>query len=203
MQKKWIAIIPPYLAVWVGLFFFKSAWGALLGFHIAVLFVLVWLKPKTPLAVLFKPVPLSSIVGNVLLCSAGGLGLYLLWNFLGIRPELQNTLQSLGLSGITWFGFTAYFSLVNPIIEEYFWRGELGNETRSFFIGDLAYAGYHVFVLWEKAQLYSVILAVVALVFIGWFWRQVYRRDGSLLAPILGHMAADLSILLAVYFKVR
>ncbi len=203
MQKKWFAIIPPYLVVWVGLFFFHSAWGALLGFHIAIVIVLFWLKPKTPLAVLFNPVSFTSIIGNLMLCSIGGLGLYLLWDFLGIRPELQNTLQSLGLSGITWIGFTAYFSLVNPIIEEYFWRGELGNETRSFYFGDLAYAGYHVFVLWEKAQLYSVILAVIALVFIGWFWRQVYRRDGSLLAPILGHMAADLSILLAVYFKVR
>jgi membrane protease YdiL (CAAX protease family) len=203
MQKKWFAIIPPYLAVWVGLFFFHSAWGALLGFHIAIVFVLFLLKPKVPLAVLFKPVPLRSIVGNVFLCSAGGLGLYLLWNFLVIQPGLINSLNALGLNGVTWFGFITYFSLVNPIIEEYFWRGALGSETRSFYIGDLAYAGYHVLVIWEKTQLYTVLMAVATLTLIGWVWRQVYRRDGSLLTPILGHMVADFSILLAVYLKVR
>ena len=119
-----------------------------------------------------------------------------------MQPGLSNTIHSLGLGGVSWFWFMAYFSLVNPIIEEYFWRGELGHETSSFYIGDLAYAGYHVFVFVGKTQLYTVILAVASLIFIGWFWRQVYRRDGSLLAPVLGHMAADLSIMLAVYFKV-
>lgn len=203
MHKKWIAIIPPYLAVWAGLFFFHSAWGALLGFHIAIVLVLFWLRSKAPLSVLFKPAPLRSITLNLILCSAGGTGLYILWGYLGMQTELRNTLQTLGLSSITWTGFIAYFSLVNPIIEEYFWRSALGNEMRSFYIGDLAYAGYHIFVLFEKAQLYTILLAVASLIFIGWFWRQSYRRDGSLLAPILGHMVADLSILLAVYFKVN
>lgn len=203
MRSKSLAPILPYLAVWVGLFFFKSAWGALLGFHAAILFILFLLKPTLPLSVLFKPAPWRSIVGNLFLCSLGGLGLYALWNVLGVQSELGDILSGLGLHGATWFGFTAYFSLVNPIIEEYFWRGELGNETSSLFFCDLAYAGYHVLVILGKAEAYSVILAVAVLSFIGWFWRQVYRRDGSLLAPILGHMAADLSILLAVYFKVN
>ena len=202
MHKKWIAIIPPYIAVWAGLFLFHSAWGAMLGFHAAIVFALFWLRPNLSPAVLFKPAPWRSIAGNLILGSTGGLGLYVLWDFLGMQPGLSNTIQPLGLGGVSWFWFMAYFSLVNPIIEEYFWRGELGHETSSFYIGDLTYAGYHVFVFLGKTQLYTVILAVASLIFIGWFWRQVYRRDGSLLAPILGHMAADLSIMLAVYFKV-
>jgi hypothetical protein len=39
-----------------------------------------------------------------------------------------------------------------------------------------------------------------ALVFGAWFWRQTYRKDGGLLAAALGHMIADLGILLAVYW---
>ena len=33
----------------------------------------------------------------------------------------------------------------------------------------------------------------------GWFWRQISREDEGLLAAVLGHMAADFSILFAVY----
>ena len=57
----------------------------------------------------------------------------------------------MGLSSSTsWLLFIAYFSLVNPFIEEYFWRGVLGSNTKKFYIGDLVYAGYHALVLWGK-----------------------------------------------------
>jgi hypothetical protein len=43
------------------------------------------------------------------------------------------------------------------------------------------------------------LFALTLLVLAGWFWRQIYREDKGLLAPALGHMAADFTILLAVY----
>ncbi|NWF64552.1 MAG: CPBP family intramembrane metalloprotease [Chloroflexi bacterium] len=67
-------------------------------------------------------------------------------------------------------------------------------------MGDLIYAGFHVFILWGKAHVLSVVLAISALTFIGWFWRQLYRRQGGLLASVLGHMAADFFILLVVFY---
>jgi hypothetical protein len=45
----------------------------------------------------------------------------------------------------------------------------------------------------------SVVFGVSVLVVAGWFWRQVARADDGLLAPVLGHMAADFAILFAVY----
>ncbi|MBL8107860.1 MAG: CPBP family intramembrane metalloprotease, partial [Anaerolineales bacterium] len=202
MTSKWLAPILPYLAVWVGLFLFKSAWGALIGFHIAIVVALLWLRSAPPIRILIKPAPWKSIVLNGLLCSLGGVGLYFLWDILGVAVTLGAQLQHLGISGLRWFWLIAYFSLVNPFVEEYFWRGALGSNALFPYGGDLVYAGYHVMVVWNMARPHAILLMLLSLVFAGWLWRQIYRRDGSLLAPALGHMAADLSILLAVFIKV-
>ena len=202
MRSKSLVPILPYLAVWVGLFFFKNAWVTLLGFHLAILLALVYLRPTLPLHVFFKTAKTKHVLSSILICSLSGLGLYFLWDVFGIADDLHEQLASIGLDKTTWFGFIAYFSLVNPFLEEYFWRGTVGNESRQVTVTDLIYAGYHVLVTWNMTHLLSMLFMVFVLTFAGWFWRQVYRRDESLLAPLLGHMAADLSILMAVYFKV-
>lgn len=199
MKTKSLAPILPYLAVWAGLFVFENAWATLLGFHAAILLALFFLKPSPPLNILFKPVNGKHALFTVLLCAASGFVLYLLRDVFQVADDLGEQLAELGLSGDVWFGFIAYFALVNPFLEEYFWRGALGIESKNFYSGDLVYAGYHVMVVWNKTHPFSMIFMFAVLTFIGWLWRQVYRRDGSLLAPILGHMAADLSILIAVY----
>jgi len=45
----------------------------------------------------------------------------------------------------------------------------------------------------------TIIFALFMLVLAGWLWRQIAREDHGLLAPVLGHMAADFTILMAVY----
>ncbi len=94
---------------------------------------------------------------------------------------------------------TAYFSLINPLLEEYFWRAFLGSDTKGFYIGDLLYAGYHALVLINKVSYFTIIFSIACLTFVGWLWRKIKREDDGLLAPVLGHMAADISILTAVY----
>ena len=108
-------------------------------------------------------------------------------------------LEILGLTGSTWPGFIAYFALVNPFLEEYFWRGFLGNYTYSLYVSDFLYAGFHALILVGKVQTISILGSLITLILAGWFWRQIAREDQGLLAPVLGHMAADFTILLAVY----
>jgi membrane protease YdiL (CAAX protease family) len=108
---------------------------------------------------------------------------------------------SLGLNRANWIPFIMYFSFINPLIEEYFWRGYLGSNTTNPYISDFLYSGFHGLVLMNKLQTASIFLGLAMLVAAGWFWRQVAREDKGLLAPVLGHMAADLSILLVVYWK--
>ena len=199
---KAIAPLLVYLAVGIGMFQLHSAWGALLGFHLAIIFSLWWVRPNIPIAILFKSTNIKWILLSVLLCGSSGLGLYFLWAYFGSATDLSAQIASLGLTPTTWPGFIAYFALVNPLLEEYFWRGYLGDLTSEFYIYDLIYAGFHALVLMGKVPGYLIVFALMGLTFTGWFWRQIAREDRGLLAPVLGHMAADFTILVVVFLRV-
>jgi membrane protease YdiL (CAAX protease family) len=201
-NKKWLAPLLPYLAVWAGIYLFNNAWFALIGFHVAILLTLAIAQPDIPIRILVTSNHPKWILGSVLVCSTSGVGLYFLWEVLKIAYDLPSYLQSIGLtSPASWMLFILYFSLVNPFIEEYFWRGYLGSKSKNLEITDLVYAGYHALILWGIVHPILVLFAVLILISAGWFWRQVAREDGGLLAAVLGHMAADFLILLAVYLK--
>ena len=198
---KWIAPIPAYLAVIIGLFWFRHAWGALLGFHLAIIVSLFFAKPNLPVAVLFRSTNAKWVILSIVLCGSSGVSLYFLWHPFGIAKNISEQTMSLGLNPNNWLFFIAYFALVNPFIEEYFWRGYLGDKTHNLYIYDAIFAGYHALVLIGMAHLVSIIFSIVMLTFAGWFWRQIAREDHGLLAPVLGHMAADFMILVAAYLR--
>ena len=198
---KPIAALLAYLAVGIGMFQLHSAWGALLGFHIAIVVSLLWVRPNIPIAMLFKSTNIKWILLSVLLCGSSGLGLYFLWTYFGPVTDLPAQIETLGLTPASWPGFIAYFALVNPFLEEYFWRSYLGDPTQGLYIYDLIYAGFHALILIGKVPVYSIIFALMVLTFAGWLWRQIAREDRGLLAPVLGHMAADFTILLAIFWR--
>ncbi len=195
--------IPPYLAVWAGLFLLQNAWLAMFGLHVAFLLVLALSRPNPPATFLFKSRDIKWILLNILVCGVSGIALYYLLPWFVSSESLRNQLSDLGLNEFNLPAFIAYFSLVNPWIEEYFWRGSLGNDKKGFYIGDLLYAGYHAIVLIIQVPILIALLATVSLTLIGWFWRQVKREDGGSLAPVLGHMAADFSVMTAVYLLIK
>jgi hypothetical protein len=197
-NKKWLTPILPYLAVWAGLFLFKSAWLTLIGFHVAILLALAVVRPNVPINILFKSKSPKWILISVLFCSTSGLGLYFLWNVFDVAHDLPSQLHSIGLDSSSWLPFIAYFSLVNPWVEEYFWRGVLGSVTKKLTVIDIVFAGYHALVLWGRVHPLSILFAVIILTCAGWLWRQFTREDGGLLAAVLGHMAADFSILMVI-----
>jgi hypothetical protein len=202
-STKWVAAVPPYLAVWAGLFLFHSAWGAMLGFHAAILLVLIIARPHIPISILFKAKRFKRILPVAVLCASSGFAIYYLFPFFSTADELRSQLDAIGLSGSTWPWFIAYFSLVNPFLEEYFWRAYLGSDTKSFYLGDLVYAGFHGLVLMGKTHPLMVLFALGCLTFVGWLWRQIYREQEGLLVPVLGHMVADFSVMTAIYLIVR
>jgi membrane protease YdiL (CAAX protease family) len=199
---KWFAPILPYLAVGLGLFWLHNAWAALLGFHLGILISLFLAKPDLPIKILFKGNDIRWVILSVILCGSSGVSLHFSRASFGIVRDLPAQLASFGLAGATWPLFIAYFALVNPLLEEYFWRGYLGSPAKSLFPSDFAYAGFHGLILMGKMQTSAVIYSLIVLVLAGWFWRQIAREDRGLLAAVLGHMVADFTILMAVYWRV-
>jgi hypothetical protein len=196
---KCIAPILAYLAVGIGLFIFHSAWGALLGFHLAIIVSLLIARPNIPVTILFKNRNIQITILSILLCGSSGVILYFLWDSFGFASDLSKQVEALGLNSANWIFFIGYFTLVNSFIEEYFWRGYLGSQTKSLHSSDFLYAGFHGLILINKVHAYSIIFALTMLILAGWFWRQIAREEEGLFAPVLGHMAADFTILLTVY----
>ena len=149
---KWIAPLLAYLAVGIGLFIFHSAWGALLGFHAAIVVSLIIAKPDIPLQILTTSKKIKWIFLNVIL--------YLLWDKFGFANDFPAQVASLGLNESSWMPFIAYFASINPFMEEYFWRGWLGGKTKSLHISDFLYAGFHGLVLVNMVQTGSIIFAL-------------------------------------------
>jgi membrane protease YdiL (CAAX protease family) len=196
---KWLTPILPYLAVGIGLFWFHHAWTALLGFHLAIIISLLLVRSQLPIKILFQSKDIRWVLLSVLLCGSSGVSLYVMRSFLGNVNDLPARIASFGLTSPTWPLFILYFSLVNPFVEEYFWRGYLGSPTKGFFLSDFLYAGFHGLILMNNLQTGAVLYSLLVLAVAGWFWRQIAREDQGLLASVLGHMVADFTILLAVY----
>jgi membrane protease YdiL (CAAX protease family) len=133
---------------------------------------------------------------------AGGTLFYLIWPHLGIPVNIDSYIRGLCLSPDSFPWFAVYFVAVNPVVEEYYWRGWLGSDRRRPVWNDFIFSGYHPLVLagvvepgWLAAIF--VILAVGA-----WLWRLLNQYHGGLLASTLSHLAGDLSVMTAAYFLI-
>ena len=195
-----VAPLAPYLAILIGLFWARRAWVALLGFHAGMLAVLWIERPAIPVAKLFQKEDNLAVLAACVIAGGGsGVLLYFLWPFLGNARSLPTYLASLGLTPAAWPVFLAYFCLVNPWLEEYFWRGYLDSPSKSIAGVDLFFAGYHLLVLYGILSLGWLLLTAVVLTLTAWLWRQTVRASGGLLIASLSHFAADLSVLLVAY----
>jgi len=194
-----IAPLIPYLAVGVGLFGTHNAWVATVAYHLGMFLVLrldhQWYAIRNPL----QGGPILFIILVALLSGSGGYLLYLLAPFLSLPQDLGWALAQLGLRGPAWPAFILYFSAVNSWLEELYWRGYLGSPSTHLISADFWFAGYHLLVLAAYVAWPWLILTFIGLVGVAWSWRQVTRLSNGLLIAAVSHLAADVSIMLAIY----
>jgi len=179
----------------------RSAWGALIGFHLALTPLLLLKRERTP--PLLAPVSARILLPAALAGLAAGLGLWLTWPLAGIPSDYPLRVEALGLRAETWLPFIAYFTLVNPLLEEIYWRGILGSDSRLPQPVDFLFAGYHVMIMALFASPPWVFFGFLILSGAGWLWRQLSCYAKSLLPAVLFHALADCSILTVLFLKAR
>jgi membrane protease YdiL (CAAX protease family) len=199
-----IAPVIPYVAVVVGMYLLNSAWASILLYHLGMAAVLTatrqWKIGRLP-----QTTPEILVMAAIAIASAGvGLLIYYFWFLIRLDGvALDQELMRLGLVNAPWFIFIVYYFTVNPVFEEIFWRGYLGNPQPTLTRNDVFFAGYHVLVVLGFARWPWIIASFVALMATAWFWRQLARRYRGVFIPIISHAAADAGIIFALYFLIN
>lgn len=203
MVRRALAPAVPYAAVGGGLLALHNAWAAILGYHIGMVIVVLCWAPRVSARQMLRAngwrVPIiAALVGAI-----SGILLYLLWPLLSAPSDAGSVIRGMGLTEETWPLFLWYLVIVNPWIEEYYWRGYLGSADKGPVVNDFLWAGYHLIVLWGKMD--AAWLAVVFMVLAAgaWFWRQANRLGGGLLPSAFSHLAAEATIVLTIYGLLR
>ncbi len=198
LEKINPAFFVPYVGVFIGLDVMSSGWMALLFYHTGIVYALLMRKPRMDVSLFSPPRPAMVVLSCIPFLSTG-LFIWLLWplsSIPGIR--LEQVLDRFGLEGFSLYAFGVYFVVVNPVLEELFWR-QFEDESAIRYINDPLYAGYHAIILAHVLQPVYCIGAIIVLVLAGVFWRYVTNRHASNFLSVVTHAAADFSIVIAVF----
>jgi len=192
------ALAMPYAVMLVGLHGIGSAWAATLAYHAIAL---VWMGRSR--GRVFRLLTAGRdprfLVAAILFGAIGGILVRVLAPWLGADRSLHavmgDALDAYGLGARSWVVFAAYHGVVNPVVEEAYWRGWLGSPDRRLRIEDLAFAGYHLVVLAPFIEPVWLAVSFTSLTVAGWLWRQARVRTGGLAVAVASHAAADVSIM--------
>ena len=198
--KKILPPIIPYITIGIGLLVFHHAWLAILGYHTGMVAVISLSKTGIAIKRAFQGnrywIPFITALAG----AGGGILLYILWPLLSVPDDINSYIRSIGLNERTWPVFLAYFILINPLIEEYYWRGYLADVAKGIALNDLLFSGYHLIVLAGQMETIWLIVVFLGLTIGAWFWRQMNRLNGGLLASTISHITADITVILTIYY---
>lgn len=184
-----------------GLYGLRSGWAGILGYHLAICLALTLGRGWGGGRALLRGWGVAIGLGLAVAAATAGVLVALLWPVIRLEAVTMGSgLASVGLVGAPWIAFMAYYAVVNPWLEELFWRGFYPSRVRPGLVADLLFAGYHVMVMVLFVKLPWALLTFAVLVAVAFVWRAVARRQGGLAVPVASHMAADVSIVAAAAF---
>lgn len=190
----------PCLAMFAGLYTMHSATWAYVFYHgICLLPIIIWGRDLwTPSLKRPQKMHCLALLAASVVFSCVAVFTY---EFFGPRllsdRSVLALLRDLGYSRGVFIGLGVYTIIVNPLIEEIFWRGIVLNQLDRFrnppfkhfgiICSSLAYAAFHYLIFrmvlfpgW--AEVATLLLAIY-----GGLLAVIYRRSGSILTTALAH----------------
>lgn len=191
IASDWGYLICPFLAFGVGIHLFQSGWVALILYHLLITVALLLNRERWRPERLFKGFSLVWVLVHLLGCVAA----YLIFCQVAVSKEYTVDLKGVGRTGL---GFVIYFLIVNPVLEEVFWRDFLASKSRMLSLGDVIFGAFHFLILQPFLPLNYILGFIVGLVGIAYLWRQLRWRYQGLLIPWLAHLMGDLLFVVLV-----
>lgn len=208
----------PLPIVWAGFYLLHSYWIAAISYALIVCtlpsFLLAKRVQELSGSLSLDLVPssrrFSRRMGAVAVLSMGGMlvGWTILSRLMIDWPHLPSQLAAVNCHQGFWFWiFVIYFIVVNPIAEEYFWRGIVYNTLKHLWgiplavaISCILFGGWHwVIIQHFFAQPWQIPLTLMIMLG-GIIFTWAYERTNSLLEPILIHsLGADLPIMIILW----
>lgn len=189
--------------IWTGLNFFHSAWAAILLYH-GVLVGSLMLRRESGVRSVVRGY--STVYSFVLILGVAGLG----WAFLEfihrLDPAGTYTLRQLARSGLSVSSLpllTLYIVLINPVLEELYWRGNYAAACGGIYDGLFALLHLPAFCFFGKFTPVQLLIPLAMVFLGGCLLRLVAGRLGGLASVVIGHAAADLAVLAAIYFALK
>ena len=201
---KRISVIVPYAAVLVGLYILKNAWISIGLYHLGItVFLIADDRNHFRKRICMGFNSIMAAVGAVTSAMIFPI-IFFLWGLMQLESTpLNSTLAKFGLHGTSWLLFMIYFSTVQPVLEELYWRGYLEGNHKYFSWTDLAFAGYHILVLVWFIKLPWLIITFIVLAAAACIWRHIASKLDGLMVPLISHIVADISIVTATYVLIQ
>lgn len=199
----------PTIGVWLGMFVWPDSTAGEIAFAVAKTWVLGF-----PLAWLFysqrriswPPISVQGLgmgFATGIIMFAVIVAAYIGFGSTTIDPiEFKSAMQEVGLLHRNKFVLMAlYWTFINALLEEYFWRWFIVSRAQSFLtkkgaivLSALGFVAHHFLAMSLYFDLPTTLLACVGIFVAGIVWSALYLRYRNIFASYLSHIFADAAI---------
>lgn len=199
----------PTLGVWLGMFVWPASPAGELAFTVAKFWVLAF-----PLAWLFYHYrriswpPINTRGLGMGFATGIIMFVVILGTYVGVgsttidSAELKAAMQEVGLFDPKRFLLLAlYWTFVNALLEEYFWRWFIVSRANSFMpqkgailLSAFGFVAHHFLAMSLYFDLTTTLLACVGIFVAGIVWSAIYVRYSNILSCYISHIFADTAI---------
>ena len=182
----------------------EDAWVAMICFHLWMLAALIIYRRSIEWRKFFALPSARLLLGHlaaaVLLTTAFSIAMYsYVTSHAGYGELLDERLNDYGVYPATRLLFALQLCLLNPLLEELFWRGLFFSDRRRPAATDFCYAAFHFSALLPFMPAMQAVVGTIGLVGFGYFLRQLARQqDRSLILPLLWHVLGDVAVVVAI-----